>query len=138
MSYPSIIPAMRYRNCLQAIEWLCTHLGFTKHVVFESEGIVHHAELLHGNGMIMLGSYRDGPFDQLVKLPSEMDNYNTQSAYIYVTNLTEHYEYATTHGLEIVLPLKKEPHGSGYTCRDPEGYLWSFGDFNPWMNEANK
>jgi len=138
MSYPSIIPAMRYRNCLDAIEWLCNKLGFVKHVVFESEGVVHHAELLHGNGMIMLGSYKDGPFDQLVKLPSEIGNFNTQSAYIYVADLTKHFEHAKANGVEIVLPLKKEPHGSGYTCRDLEGYLWSFGDFNPWMNEANQ
>jgi uncharacterized glyoxalase superfamily protein PhnB len=22
--------------------------------------------------------------------------------------------------------------GRGYTCRDPEGYVWSFGTYDPW------
>jgi len=128
----NIIPAMRYRDAPAAIQWLCDVLGFKKHVVFESDGIVHHGELTHGTGMIMIGSLRDGPFDQLTKIPSDIDNYNTQSAYIYVPDLDAHYAHTKKSGAEIVLPLKKEPHGSGYTCRDLEGYLWSFGDFDPW------
>ncbi len=127
---------MRYRDALSAIKWLCSVLGFKEHVVFQDKGIVHHAELTFGNGMIMIGTLRDGPFDKLIKIPVDIENINTQSAYIYTDKLDAHYAHAKNSGAEIVLPLKKDPHGSGYTCRDPEGYLWSFGDFNPWVNES--
>lgn len=137
MSSANIIPALRYKDAPAAIDWLCDVLGFKKHVVFESDGVVHHAELTFGNGMIMLGSSREGPFDELTQIPIEVDNYNTQSPYIFVDNLIDHYNNVKSKGAEIVLPLKKEPHGSGYTCRDPEGYIWSFGDMNPWNNKSN-
>lgn len=137
MSDSNIIPAIRYKNCQVAIEWLCEVLGFKKHVVYESDGIVHHGELSFGNGMIMVGTYRDLPYDSIIKVPEDIENINTQSAYIFVDDLKRHYDHARAKGASIVLPLKEEPHGSGYTCRDPEGYLWSFGDFNPWKSEVD-
>ena len=132
MGHPNIFPALRYRDCPAAIEWLCEVLGFKKYVVYEDKGIVHHAELTHGEGMIMLGSSGKAEYDKLIQHPIDADYLNTQSPYIFVDNLDLHYQHAIKNGAEIVLPLKKDPHGSGYTCRDPEGHLWSFGDFNPW------
>jgi uncharacterized glyoxalase superfamily protein PhnB len=36
---------MRYRDCLAAIEWLCTALGFEKHAVYMGErNSVMHAD----------------------------------------------------------------------------------------------
>lgn len=137
MSFANIIPALRYKDALKAIDWLCDTLGFKRHVVFESDGIVHHAELTFGNGMIMVGSSREGPFDALTKMPAEIGNYNTQSPYLFVDDLDSFYNQVKRKGAEIVLPLKVEPHGSGFTCRDPEGHLWSFGDMNPWNNKPN-
>jgi uncharacterized glyoxalase superfamily protein PhnB len=38
-----------------------------------------------------------------------------------------------TAGAEIVLDIKDEDYGGrGYTCKDLEGHLWSFGTYNPW------
>ncbi|MCU1447975.1 MAG: putative enzyme related to lactoylglutathione lyase, partial [Acidimicrobiales bacterium] len=37
---------------------------------------------------------------------------------------------ATKAGAEIVLPIKDEDYGSrGFTARDPEGNLWTFGTY---------
>ena len=130
----NIIPALRYKDCQAAIDWLCHVLQFEKFVVYESDGIVHHAELIFDNSLIMLGTYRDLAYDNIIKLPYEIGNVNTQSPYIFVDNLNEYYEHVKKHGAEIVLPLKREDHGAGFTVRDPEGHLWSFGDFNPWAN----
>jgi len=121
----NIIPTLRYNDAPAAIEWLCDVFGFNKRVVYESDGFIHHAQLTSGNGMIMISSSGERPFDSLSKLPSEVDQYNTQSPYIFVENLEEHYHISKQKGAQIELPLKKEPHGSGYTCRDPEGYLWT-------------
>jgi uncharacterized glyoxalase superfamily protein PhnB len=40
---------------------------------------------------------------------------------------------ALAAGATIVLPLKDEDYGGrGFTCRDPEGHLWSIGSYDPW------
>src|SRR4051794_10824376 len=53
----TIVPSLRYRNALAAIEWLCRALGFEQRVVYAGEdGVVHHAQLTFGNGVIMAGS----------------------------------------------------------------------------------
>ena len=137
MSSANIIPALRYKYAHKAIEWLCDVLGFKKYVVFETDRVVHHAQLTFGNGMIMIGSSRNGPFDDLTQIPCDINNYNTQSPYLFVENLDHFYKSVKSKGAELTLPLKEEPHGAGFTCRDPEGYLWSVGDMNPWQNKPN-
>ena len=130
----SIIPALRYRDAKSAIVWLCDALRFKEKVVFSSDDIVHHALLTFGSGMIMLSSKRDTLYDQLLAEPIEIKDLNTQSSYIYVEDLDAHYNHVLRKGVDIVLPLTKEDHGSGYTVRDLEGHLWSFGDYNPWKD----
>jgi uncharacterized glyoxalase superfamily protein PhnB len=55
-----IIPALRYRNARAAIDWLCKAFGFEAKMVVQGDGDrVAHAELVLGNGMVMLGDARD-------------------------------------------------------------------------------
>jgi uncharacterized glyoxalase superfamily protein PhnB len=55
----TVIPRLRYRNALAAIEWLCRAFGFEKNAVYMGEGdIVMHAQLSFGNGMVMLQRHR--------------------------------------------------------------------------------
>ena len=56
--HPSIIPGLRYADAPAAIEWLCEAFGFEATLVVpgEEEGAIAHAQLVLGNGMIMLGS----------------------------------------------------------------------------------
>ena len=59
-SRSTVIPALRYRDAPAAIEWLCSVLGFTRHAVYEGAGgVINHAELALGGGMIMLGSMKE-------------------------------------------------------------------------------
>ncbi|WP_336298521.1 MULTISPECIES: VOC family protein [Zeaxanthinibacter] len=47
--------------------------------------------------------------------------------------MDEHYNRAVAAGASIVLDIKDEDYGGrGYSCQDPEGYLWNFGSYNPW------
>ncbi|MEO1068864.1 MAG: VOC family protein, partial [Cyanobacteria bacterium J06638_6] len=56
----TIIPTLRYNDAARAIDWLCQAFGFEKHLVVPGEnGAIAHAQLVFGNGMIMLGSARD-------------------------------------------------------------------------------
>ena len=130
----SIIPALRYRDAPAAIDWLGRAFGFTPHLVVpDDHGGIAHAQLTLGNGMIMLGTYHDGgdPGAQ-IKTPADVGA-NTQSPYIIIPEIDAHYRQAQQAGAEIVYPIADQPHGGGlYTARDPEGYLWNFGSYNPW------
>lgn len=54
----TVIPALRYRDALAAIDWLIQAFGFEKQAVYlaPDNTTVMHAQLTFGNGMVMLGS----------------------------------------------------------------------------------
>ena len=84
--------------------------------------------------MIMLGSAHEGDgFGKLNSSPLELEGQNTASVYMVVADADAHYKKALAKGAEIVLDIKDEDYGGrGYTCKDLEGHLWSFGTYNPW------
>ncbi len=58
---------------------------------------------------------------------------STQTPYIIVEEIDDHYRRAIAAGARIVLDIKDEDYGGrGYSCQDPEGYIWNFGSYNPW------
>ena len=81
----------------------------------------------------MLGSAGEGSeHDGLVKLPREVGA-NTQSAYIVIEQIEEHYRRAVSEGAEIVYELSDQDYGGRlYSALDPEGHLWNFGSYDPW------
>jgi uncharacterized glyoxalase superfamily protein PhnB len=102
-------------------------------VVLAEDGTVVHAQLVFGNGMVMLGSARGSEFDDLQKPPSALGGAVSQSPYIIVEDADVHYARAVAAGAEIVMGIKDEDYGGrGYSCRDPEGHLWNFGSYDPW------
>lgn len=131
----TVIPTLRYQDAAAAIEWLCKAFGFEKHLIVPGEnGTIDHAQLVFGNGMIMLGSARDDEFGRLQRPPGE--NVVSQSPYIVVEDVDKHYECAIAAGAKIVIEIKDEDYGGrDYSCRDPEGFLWSFGTYDPWIAE---
>lgn len=130
----TVIPALRYQDAAAAVEWLCDAFGFERHLVVPGEGgTVVHAQLVFGNGMVMLGSAGEGEFDALQKPPGAVGGAVTQSPYIVVKDADEHYARAVAAGAEIVMEIRDEDYGGrGYSCRDPEGHLWNFGSYDPW------
>jgi uncharacterized glyoxalase superfamily protein PhnB len=134
----TIIPSLRYRNALAAIDWLCRAFGFEKNAVYaDDNGIVHHAQLTFGNGMIMLGSVENGsPWGKRIAQPDEIGGRETQCAYMIVADCDAHYAQAKAAGAHIVDELEtKDYGGKGYSCRDLEGHLWSFGSYDPWADK---
>ncbi len=131
----TIIPALRYRDAKAAIGYLCDVLGFERHAVYEGEdGKIMHAELSFGNGMIMLGSATDTPYGQNIRQPGEIGNKETQSPYLIVADADAVYRRAKAAKFEMVLDIKNEDYGGrGFTCRDPEGHLWTVGTYDPWQ-----
>ena len=131
----TVIPTMRYNDATAAIEWLCEAFGFEKHLVVPGEdGTIVHAQLVFGNGMVMLGPARESEFDNLQKLPSALGGAVSQSPYIIVKDADKHYARAVAAGAEIVMAISDEDYGGrGYSCRDPEGHVWNFGSYDPWV-----
>lgn len=134
----TIIPAMRYRNATAAIKWLCDVFGFRVHLLVPGEGdVIHHAQLSLGSGMLMLGSVADNEFGKFIKQPDEVGGVETQSSYIVVGDADMVYARAKLAGAQIVRAIQDEDYGGrGFTCRDPEGHMWSVGSYDPW-SEGN-
>jgi len=127
-----IIPALRYRNAAAAIDWLCGAFGFERKMVVPADGgRVAHAELTLGNGMIMLGSAREDDFGKLQSTPAALGG-TTQSAYIVVGDVDAAHAKAKAAGADIIGAIRQQSYGRDFSCRDPEGHLWNFGDYNPW------
>jgi uncharacterized glyoxalase superfamily protein PhnB len=95
---------------------------------------IAHAQLAFGSGMIMLGSVRDNEFGRLMKQPDEIGGAATQTVYVVVADADAVHAKARAAGAQMVIELKDEAHGGrGFSCRDLEGHLWSFGTYDPWV-----
>lgn len=134
----TIIPTFIYRDAPAAIDFLCRAFGFTSYLVVPGEGdTIVHAQLSFGQGMVMLSSTTGkGEYDQLVKTPAELGGVAGAAPYLIVTDPDAHYAQAKAAGAEILLDIEDKDYGGrGYTCRDLEGYVWSFGSYDPWDAE---
>jgi uncharacterized glyoxalase superfamily protein PhnB len=135
MSDQTIFPALRYRDAQAAIEWLERAFGFEPRMVVDGEsGTVAHAELVHGDAMIMLGTAR----------PPDADEYSAaapppggSALYMVVADPDAHHERARAAGAEIVRAPQDTDYGAReYSARDLEGNVWSFGTYQPWAAAA--
>jgi uncharacterized glyoxalase superfamily protein PhnB len=125
---PTICPTLLYADAKAAIEQLTEAFGFTELSVYEGEdGSVMHAELVQGNGAVILGSKgRGGVFDTLMK------NAGPAGVYVVVDDVDAHHQRAVDHGAEILVPPTDQDYGSrDYMARDVEGNIWSFGTYAP-------
>jgi uncharacterized glyoxalase superfamily protein PhnB len=81
----------------------------------------------------MLGSGKDDEYGRGFKSPAELDNLETRSAYIIVSDADAAYARAKAAGGKIVRELQNTDYGSReFTVKDPEGHSWSVGTYNPW------
>lgn len=119
------------------IDWLERAFGFSKQAVYMAgDTTVAHAQMTFGNGMIMLGSVDNGSkIANLMVQPDEVGGRQTQSACLIVSDCAAIYATAKAAGAEMVLDLAEMDYGGkAFTCRDPEGYLWSIGEYDPWAS----
>ncbi len=129
----TIIPCLRYRDAPAAIDWLCDAFGFQRQAVYQDGDIVHHAQLVFGNGMLMLGSVQPGAWGSNMVQPDEIDGRETQSACVIVTDADAHYARTKAAGARILIDIADQDYGGrGYSCRDIEGHIWWFGSYDPW------
>jgi uncharacterized glyoxalase superfamily protein PhnB len=130
MTNPSnaIWPCLSYKDALAAIQFLTVAFGFERSAVHTAEGrpeVVEHAELrwpLGGGVMLGTAGKDDSAFGQRLA--------GNDSVYVVCDDPDALFARATSAGAELVRELRDEEYGSrGFTVRDPEGNLWSFGTY---------
>ena len=134
----TVIPGLRYRDALKMIDWLQRAFGFERQAVYMAgETTVAHAQLTFGNGMIMLGSVdNNSRIASTMVQPDEVGNRGTQNICLIVSDCEPIYAMAKAAGAEMVFDLvQTEYGGKAFTCRDPEGHLWSIGEYDPWETQ---
>lgn len=123
---PTIWPALTYADAPAAIRFLVEAFGFIDTLVVPGEGgrEIAHAELRwpEGGGVMLGSTGDDNEFSQ--RKPG------TTSTYVVTDGPDALFDRATAAGAEVVRDLRDEDYGSrGFTVRDPEGNLWSFGTY---------
>ncbi|MGI8715744.1 MAG: VOC family protein [Solirubrobacteraceae bacterium] len=129
---PTIVPAVRYADAEAGLAFLKAAFGAEEQSVFRGDdGVIHHAEIRLGNGLIMLGQHSsEGWLGGDLPRPRS----STVSLYVVVDDPDAHHQAAGAAGADVVRPLADMDYGSReYSVRDPEGNLWSFGTYDPYV-----
>ncbi len=128
------IPSLRYRDAPAAIDWLCSVLGFERHLVVpDDKGGIAHAQLTLDGGMVMLGSSTPAPpWSELMAVADQVP-LATHCTCLVVDDVAAVHARVREQGGTIVDPLSARDYGgTGFGCRDPQGQLWFVGSYDPW------
>ena len=133
----TIIPMVRYRDVPAAIAWLERAFGFvTGRVAKAEDGSISYAQMRFGSGMIIVGPVDEGALGKLMAQPADVGGVETQVCYLVVQSAREQYARARVAGAVVVdLDEEESSSGRGFSCRDPEGHIWTFGSYDPWAHE---
>lgn len=137
MAKSTIIPCLRYADAPAAITFLRDAFGFEKRAVYADDAdphIVHHAQLVMDDAMIMLATAQDSDWTRASGMKTVAEaGANTQAPYIIVSDVDGHCDRARGAGAEIIMEPEDQDYGGRvYSARDPEGNVWSFGSYDPW------
>lgn len=122
-----IYPILSYADADAAVKFLEEAFGFeTVSAHRDDEGLIQHAEMRFGDGMIMFGQSRPDSIERFG------DRTGQGHVYVTVDDPDAHHDRAKAAGAEITTPLTDQDYGSrDYGANDPEGNQWSFGTYDP-------
>jgi uncharacterized glyoxalase superfamily protein PhnB len=110
-----VYPSLTYRDVGAAVTWLADAFGFEAQVLDEVSAVVR-----SGSGTVLIQTDR----------PEELHGSHIGRGWVYVVvdDIDAHYARAKAAGASVL----GEPHDygegyRGYSARDLEGNLWSFG-----------
>jgi uncharacterized glyoxalase superfamily protein PhnB len=127
MSLSPVIPTLRYHDAASAITFLVDGLEFRLTARYPEVGaVVDHAELVRGDGMVMLGSTGAGELEIPV---------GGSSVYLIVDTDDEvdrlHGQAVDAGATSIMAPRDEDYGGRNASVRDTEGNMWSVGSYRP-------
>ena len=116
----TIAPYLYYENVAKAIDWLRAAFGLVERFRLAApNGFVAHAELVLGNGAILIGNVGARNATRPASVRS--------SVYVYVEDVDGHWRAAGAFGAEIVQPPEDQIFGDRiYLAKDLEGHEWYF------------
>jgi uncharacterized glyoxalase superfamily protein PhnB len=123
-SNPTVWLTLQAHNAPKLIDYYVDTFGMVLAARYGEGETVDHAQLNwpEGSGGVMLGSHK--PAAELCREPG------TAGGYIVTADPNALYERIRAHGADIVRPLAETDYGANeFAVRDPEGNLWSFGDY---------
>jgi uncharacterized glyoxalase superfamily protein PhnB len=125
MPPPQVWPGLRARNARALITFLVDVFGFEETAVYGDGDRVDHAQLnWPPGGGVMLGSVRDDPDDKFAVPPG------SAGLYAVLDDPEVLYARVQAAGADIIDKLNTTDYGSrGFSVRDPEGNIWSFGTY---------
>lgn len=128
-----------YRDALAGIRFLVDVFGFEEQLVVvgdDGETVVHSQLRWPEGGIVQAGTYSpdrahhrgyaDADDDPFVHAPGQ------QSLYVVTADPRSVWERCVVAGCEVVRPPEEPDHAPGtmgFTVRDPEGNVWSFGQY---------
>ncbi|CAN5558473.1 VOC family protein [soil metagenome] len=122
---PSFIPSLVYKDNRAALDWLRDAFGFDpSEVLTDAEGNVVHAEMAHGDGVVMIGN----EWADWTRSPASLGGKNTQRVHVRIERgIDEHCARARQAGAKIVKEPKDQFYGERtYIAADLEGHCWTF------------
>jgi uncharacterized glyoxalase superfamily protein PhnB len=126
MDVPPISPLLFYRDPKAALDFLERAFGFeTRMVVEDGKGGVIHSETVFDGHVVMVSG---PPFDKWAS-PSDLDGRRTGAIHVQVPDgIDAICERARAAGARIERQPADQAYGDRtFTCLDPEGHSWSFG-----------
>jgi len=125
-----VLPLIRYRDPRSAVAWLLEAFGFeTRCLVSRVDGSFAYAHLAFGDNLIMVTPAPDAQPDRPAPEPEKPA---IDGRYFVVDDIEAHFARAKAGGAEILSEIAADDHGGRrYTCRDPDGHVWTFGTYDP-------
>jgi uncharacterized glyoxalase superfamily protein PhnB len=126
MDVPPISPLLFYRDAKAALDFLERAFGFeTRLLVDDGQGGVIHSESVFEGHVVMVC----GPPAGRYASPLDLDGKRTGSVHVQVpADIDALCERARAAGARIEREPEDQPYGDRvFTCLDPEGHSWSFG-----------
>lgn len=115
--FPRVVPSLSYRDVGGAVEWTRRVFGFAPELVYESDGVMLHADMTLEGGFFMFEAGDPGPGD----VPDR------SMTLVYVSDVDRHHRHAAAEGAVVVDGPRDRPWGlRQYRVRDVEGHLWEF------------
>lgn len=121
---PTVWLTLQALDAPKLIDFYVDTFGFVVAARYGDGDRVDHAQLNwpEGSGGVMLGSHKPGA--DWSREPG------TAGGYVVTSDPHGLYERVLSHKAEVVRPLTKTDYGANeFAVRDPEGNLWSFGDY---------
>ena len=122
---PAFIPSLAYQDNRAALKWLESAFGFEpSEVLTDAEGNIVHAEMSHGDGVVMIGS----EWADWTRSPASLGGKNTQRVHVRLERgIDEHCARARRAGATIVMEPADQFYGDRtYIATDLEGHYWTF------------